>query len=84
MEIAPITGVRAPSLLQVKRSENSQSPVFEIAPSARTGDETYSSSHQTPDRGLEEEDSGVVEEDETEQEAPPPPDGTGAKINCFA
>jgi hypothetical protein len=84
MEIGPITGVRAPSLLSVQRMENAQPPVFEIESSARTGDETYSSSHQAPDRGLEDEGSDMADDDENGPEAPPLRNGRGAKVDFFA
>ena len=53
MEIGPVNGIRAISLLSVQRSENAAPPIFEIDASARADDEAYSSSSQTPDRGLE-------------------------------
>jgi len=84
MEVAPITGVRAVSLLNVQRTESNQPPVFEIESSARTGDETYSSSHQAPDRGLEDEGSDLAEEDETEPETPPSSSRRTTRINFFA
>jgi len=48
MEIGPVPGVRAVSLLNVQRPESAQPPVFEIDPAARADDETYSASRQTP------------------------------------
>lgn len=84
MEIGPITGVRAVSLLGTQRTESSPHPLFEIDPSARAGDETYSAARQTPKRGLEEEDSGEPEEEEFEYSAPPIPARRGGGINYFA
>jgi hypothetical protein len=54
MEIGPIPGVRAIGLLKTERPENRVPPAFAIDASARTGDETYSSSRQAARRGLEE------------------------------
>ncbi len=84
MEIGPITGVRAVSLLSVHRVESTQPPVFEIDPSARAADETYSTSSQTPDRGLADEESNLDEDEDTESEASVLPVRTGTRINFFA
>ncbi len=84
MEVGPITGVRAVSLLNVKRTGDAQPPVFEIDSSARAGDEAYSPSHQTPDRGLEEEDSGIAEDDATQPETPSMPSGNHPRVSFFA
>ena len=48
MEIGPVTGVR--NLLAIKpRSPDLEPPtIFEVESSPRTGDETYSSSHDKP------------------------------------
>lgn len=83
MEVGPITGVRAVSLLNVKRTIDAQPPVFEIDPTARAGDEPYSPSHQAPDRGLEE-DSGITEDDATQPETPSTPSGNHPRVNFFA
>jgi hypothetical protein len=64
MEISPIPGVRAIGLLKTERPENRVPPAFAIDASARTGDETYSSSRQAPRRGLEEDESETDEMDE--------------------
>ncbi|HUX28694.1 MAG TPA: hypothetical protein VMV39_07895 [Terracidiphilus sp.] len=84
MEIGPIPGGSEISRLNVQRRENTQFPVFEIEPSARTGDETYSASHQAPERGLEEEDAGTAEDNETGQETPSSPTQDGTRISFFA
>ncbi|MGB7547880.1 MAG: hypothetical protein WBM14_09030 [Terracidiphilus sp.] len=84
MEIGPITGVRAASLLSVHRIDSALRPVFEIDPSAPTADETYSSRSQTPDRGLADEDSALVEDEDPESEASPTAARTGTRINFFA
>ncbi len=84
MEIGPITGVRQVSLFSGQRTESSQPPVFEIDPSARPGDETYSASSQTPKRGLEGKDSDEPGEEDAELEASPTPDRQGGGISCFA
>jgi hypothetical protein len=83
MDLAPITGIRALTLVNRQRTETALAPRFEIEGSARTGDETYSSSRQAADRGLEGEE---VEEDEEESEiaiAAPPP-GAGSTISFIA
>jgi len=84
MEIGPVTGVRAVSLLTVQKTTDAQPPVFEIDASARTGDETYSPSRQAPDRGLENEDSDAAADDEAEQETPQQPGEKGTRIDFFA
>jgi hypothetical protein len=57
MEIRPIRGVRAVSLLNPSRSESTVPSAFAIDSSARTGDDAYSGSRNSPDRGLEEKES---------------------------
>ena len=83
MEIGPITGVRAVSLLSMHRTENTQSPVFEIEACARTGDESSSLNRHTPDRELEDEDSEFCDDIEPELEAHRRR-GTPDRINFFA
>jgi hypothetical protein len=84
MEIGPIAGVRAGSLLSVQRAESAQPPVFLIDPSARPGDETYSSARQAPNRGLEDEDSVEPGEEEFDLAAPPTPARRAGGISYFA
>jgi len=84
MEIGPVTGIRAVSLLAMQRTESGLPPVFEIDASARPGDDAYSSSKQRPDRGLEDEDSALTEEDETEWETPVLTRPAGDRISYFA
>ncbi|MFZ0743140.1 MAG: hypothetical protein WAM85_01985 [Terracidiphilus sp.] len=84
MEIGPITGIRAVNLLAVKRPGSADFPVFEIDPSARPDDETYSSSSQTPHRGLEEEDSASPTEDDLEPETPSLQATPDSNISFFA
>lgn len=55
MEVGPITGVRAVSLLNVSRAVSALDPVFKIDPTGRADDETYSPGRKAADRGLEEE-----------------------------
>ena len=52
MEIGPVTGIRAVSLLNTQRIESALPPAFQIDASARAGDDAYSASRQIPDRGL--------------------------------
>ena len=84
MEIGPISGIRASSLLTVRRTESTQAPVFEIDPSARADDETYSSSKQNPDRGLADEDSDSPEGEDLEEANQPPSAKATAGISFFA
>ncbi|MGA7856387.1 MAG: hypothetical protein WCA11_00555 [Terracidiphilus sp.] len=84
MEIGPVTGVRAVSLLSVRKADAAQLPVFEIDPSARAGDETYSSSNQQSGRGLEDEDSTTLEDDDSEPFAPTIQAKPGGGFSCFA
>jgi hypothetical protein len=55
MEFAPIAGIRAMSLLNVQKAPDKVAPRFETEASERASDESYSSSQQPPERGLEEE-----------------------------
>ena len=84
MEIGAVPGVRANSQLSVRRPESAHRPAFEIDPTARTGEETYSASHQAPERGLEEEDSCSDEDAEPEQASPSDLGDQSTKISIFA
>jgi hypothetical protein len=76
MEFAPIAGIRAESLLNVQRAADRVAPRFEIEASERSGDEKYSPSQQSPERGLEEEEASEPSEGEVEAEsAVSTPDG---------
>lgn len=86
MEIGPVNGIRAISLLSVQRHENDARPIFEIDASAKADEETYSSNRQTPDRGLEGEefDSPPEEEVNSALEALPTASKPGTAVNLFA
>jgi hypothetical protein len=85
MEIGPLTGVRSVSVLNTPRAKSGLLPAFEIDASERPGDDAQSSSSQTPDRGLEDDDSALAtEEDETELEAPASSRPASASISYFA
>jgi hypothetical protein len=84
MEIGHVTGIRAVSLLTMQRTESGLLPALEVAASARPGDDAYSSSRQTPDRGLEDEDAALTEEDEAELEAPVFSHPAGDRVSYFA
>ena len=85
MEIGPVSGIRAISLLSVQRSENAAPPIFEIDASARADDEAYSSSSQTPDRGLEGDEFDFSDEEANRgREAMPPEARRGPGISLFA
>lgn len=84
MEIGPITGIRALSLLDVPKVNADPLPTFEVESSARAGDETYSSNGEDPDRGLEAEDSDFDGDNESEPEALSLLNAPGAKIDYFA
>jgi hypothetical protein len=53
MEIGPIIGIRAFPFLKSPPPDADLSAVFDIENTARTGDETYSSSNQESARGAE-------------------------------
>jgi hypothetical protein len=85
MEIGRVNGIRAISLLSVQRSENAAPPIFEIDASARADDEAYSSSSQTPDRGLEGDEFDFSDEEANRgREAMPPEARRGPGISLFA
>lgn len=92
MELGPIPGIRAVSLLGPQKAESMLPPRFEIEASARTGDETYSPHSQNADRGLADEDSDPEDGDfveELEDDDPEPrlfvaPPNAGSKINFLA
>jgi hypothetical protein len=64
MEVGPITGVRALSLLNPSRAVSALDPVFKIDATGRADDETYSPSRKAADRGLEEETTEECGEEE--------------------
>jgi hypothetical protein len=82
MEIAPIPGIRSFGPTIVRRVD-SQAQHFEVEAAARTDDETYSPSGQTPNRGLDEKESGAGEETENRASESDLP-STGATINIVA
>jgi hypothetical protein len=84
MEVGTVPGVRADSLLSSRRPVSAQPPAFEIEPTARSEDETYSASHQAPDRGLADEDSVTNDNAPPEQETPSDPGDQSTRINIFA
>ncbi len=85
MEIGPVNGIRAISLLSVQRSEGVAPPIFEIDASAPAGDETYSSGSQHSQRGLEgEESDSAAEEADGDPEIPSSGARSGAGISFFA
>ncbi len=69
MELGPISGIRSVALLQAKRAEKGDKPLFVIDASARAGDESGTSGQQTPgpeldddaDRAPEEQAADVIE-----------------------
>lgn len=87
MDIAPIGGIRIFSPGTPLKADNT-APRFEIGASTRTGEEKYSSSRQSSDRGLEEEDPESATEEpeaETEEVLAAPEDATsGTTINIVA
>ncbi len=64
MELGPVPGIRAVALVTA-RAEPRLQPAFVVDPSARSGEETWSSSRQKAERGADDEDAEVFE-DETE------------------
>jgi hypothetical protein len=76
MEIGPIIGIRAFPFLKSPPPDADLSAVFDIENTARTGDETYSSSNQESARGAEddalEDDFGSLSGDD-QAEAPSSP-----------
>jgi hypothetical protein len=78
MDFAPISGIRAVSLLNVQKAPDKVAPRFEIEASERTRDESRSTKQESADRGLDAEDE-VPEQAEIENEAEPaesPSDGS--------
>jgi len=85
MEIGPVSGIRAISPVGVQKPEGSMLPVFVIDPSARTDDETYSSSSQESGRGLEGEESSSRDgEPGADSDDLQPQTSAGVGINVFA
>jgi hypothetical protein len=62
MELGPISGIRSVTLLQAKRAEKGDSPLFVIDASARTGDEPSSPDQQTPGGDLDRDPDNAPEE----------------------
>lgn len=66
MELAPIAGIRAVSLLQVHRAQGALPPAFTLDGLSRVDDETYSARREAAARGLEEDEDGLDEMDDLE------------------
>ena len=64
MEVGPVPGIRAVALVTA-RAEPRLQPAFVVDAAARSGEESWSSSRQTTERGADDEDADVFE-DETE------------------
>ena len=80
-----MNGIRAISPVGVKRPESSAPPVFHVDGSARADDETYSSSSQKSERGMEDEESEPGDEEAgTGPETLSPETSADAGINLFA
>jgi hypothetical protein len=84
MEIGPMSGVRAVSLVTVHRIESALPPAFEIDASARADDEAHAAERQTAKRGLEEEDSDLLEEGDAEGGLMAVPWRRGHKVDYLA
>lgn len=85
MEIGPVCGIRAISPVGVKRPESSAPPAFDVDASARADDETYSSSRQKSERGLEDEETESGDEESgTGSDILSPGTSSGTGINLFA
>jgi hypothetical protein len=85
MEIGPISGIRAISPVGVKRPDTSSLQVFYVDGSARADHETYSSSRQESERGLEDEESeSAAEEAGTGANTLSSETRADARINLFA
>ncbi len=64
MELAPIPGLGAVSMVSPLGKQDLVHPPLVIEESARTGDDAYTAGHQAPDRGLEDDESTSEEEGE--------------------
>lgn len=87
MDIAPIGGIRIFSPGTPLKAD-STAPRFEIGASTRADEEKYSSSRQTPDRGLEDEEAETpAAEPEAQADdalAAPDDPASGTTINIVA
>ena len=62
LELAPVPGLRTVSTGSPLGEQQLLRPPLAIEESARAGDDAYTASRQTPDRGLEDEESTPEEE----------------------
>ncbi len=83
MEIGPIPGIRAIGVPKALRAESVVPASSRIEATLRTGDETYSSNRQTPERGLEGEESDTVESEDAEEALRAVASGAG-KVDLIA
>lgn len=85
MEIGPISGIRAVTLLGQRKAESALAPRFEIDASARPDEDHYAPPRQQPDRGLEDEERETAEEEDSSpsngENEPAPPSG---RVSFFA
>ncbi len=54
MDLGPITGIRSVSLFNTRKPQKDDSPRFEIDASAQAGDESFTSSQDSPEHKEEE------------------------------
>jgi hypothetical protein len=82
MEIAPVAGVRAVSLQRQPKVPNAQQPRFEIDPSERTEDDTWSPDRQEEDRSPEQQKSNCLDEEDSVPAEPKhePPEGSTINV----
>lgn len=84
MEISPITGIRALPSIKAPAAVPELRGIFEVEYSARTGDETYSSSGGKSERGLEDEEDDLEDGSEAELKVHALEQGVGRQISYFA
>lgn len=84
MEIGSIPGVCAVGLERWRPIETLGPVEKELEATARTGDDSYSGSRQTPERGLADEDEPSAGEDEVGPPLEEPLTSLGGKVNFIA
>jgi hypothetical protein len=83
MDILPIGGIRTFPLGSAMRADGA-APRFEIGASSRAGDEKYSPSRQTPDRGSDHQPDQDSEGEAIEELSAADQPASGTKINIVA
>jgi len=84
MEISPISGIRAMSVVKMPPANSDLSRVLNVEDSARPGDDNYSGNGKKSAGGQDDEPEGLEEGIETPPAEHSTEDGQSSQVNFFA